>query len=38
MRALEIHAPGALRLVDREEPAPGPGQVRLAVEFGGICG
>ncbi|MEE1649545.1 L-idonate 5-dehydrogenase [Brachybacterium sp. J144] len=38
MRALEIHAPGELRLVDREESAPGPGQVRLAVEFGGICG
>lgn len=38
MRSLVIHAPGDLRLVDRDPVAPGPGQVRLAVEYGGICG
>ena len=38
MRSLEIHAPGDLRLVEKEPTAPGPGQVRLAVEYGGICG
>ncbi|HJC70923.1 MAG TPA: L-idonate 5-dehydrogenase [Candidatus Brachybacterium intestinipullorum] len=38
MHSLEIHAPGDLRLVEREEVSPGPGQVRLAVEYGGICG
>ena len=38
MRSLEIHAPGDLRLVEKAPTAPGPGQVRLAVEYGGICG
>jgi L-idonate 5-dehydrogenase len=38
MRSLEIHSPGDLRLVEREETSPGPGQVRLTVEYGGICG
>jgi L-idonate 5-dehydrogenase len=38
MRSLEIHAPGDLRLVERDPASPGPGQVRLAVEYGGICG
>ena len=39
MRAVEIAAPGAadvLRLVDRPEPAPGPGEVLIAVEAAGV--
>lgn len=38
MRSLEIHAVRDLRLVEREIAEPGPGQVRIAVEYGGICG
>ena len=39
MRAVEIAAPGAadvLRLVDRPYPAPGPGEVLIAVEAAGV--
>ena len=38
MRALEIHGTGDLRIVDRTAADPAPGQVQIAVEWGGICG
>ena len=38
MRALVLHAPHDLRLEDRPDPAPGPGQVRLRLATGGVCG
>ena len=38
MRALEIHGVGDLRLADRPAVEPGPDQVQIAVEWGGICG
>src|SRR5499425_2559835 len=36
-RAIEVTRPGALNLVQRLLPEPGPGQVRLRVEACGIC-
>src|SRR6516162_11848140 len=36
-RAIEVTRPGALNLVRRLLPEPGPGQVRLRVEACGIC-
>jgi L-idonate 5-dehydrogenase len=38
MRAVVIHAPHDLRIEDRPEEAPGPGQVRLRLARGGVCG
>ncbi|WP_394215704.1 L-idonate 5-dehydrogenase [Brachybacterium vulturis] len=38
MRALEIHGVQDLRIVDRPAPDPGPDQVQIRVEWGGICG
>lgn len=38
MKAIVIHAAHDLRLEEREAPAPGPGEVALAVQVGGICG
>jgi L-idonate 5-dehydrogenase len=38
MRAIVIHAARDLRIEDRPEEAPGPGQVRLRLATGGICG
>ena len=38
MRALVIHAARDLRIEDRPEETPGPGQVRLRLATGGICG
>ncbi len=38
MRACVIHGAEDLRLEDWPEPAPGPGEVLLAVRAGGICG
>lgn len=38
MRALVIHAARDLRLEDRAEETPGPGQVRLRLATGGVCG
>ena len=38
MRAVVIHAPKDLRVEDHAEPAPGPGQVRIRIRAGGICG
>ena len=36
-RAVEVSAPGMLRVVDRPVPEPGAGQVRIRVEACGIC-
>jgi propanol-preferring alcohol dehydrogenase len=36
-QAVEVSAPGVLRLVERRIPEPGVGQVRLRVEACGIC-
>ncbi len=38
MDALVIHAPGDLRIEDVPTPSVGPGQVRVRVRAGGICG
>ncbi len=38
MRALVIHAPKDLRTEERPDPSPGPGQVKIRVAMGGICG
>src|SRR6266851_10445910 len=36
-KAVEVSAPGELRVVERSVPYPGPGQVRIRVEACGIC-
>ncbi len=38
MRAVVIHAARDLRVEDRPVGAPGPGQVRVRIRAGGICG
>jgi L-idonate 5-dehydrogenase len=38
MLAVVVHGPGDLRIDERERPVPGPGEVLLALEWGGICG
>lgn len=38
MKAIVLHAAHDLRLEEREAAAPGPGEVALAVQVGGICG
>jgi threonine dehydrogenase-like Zn-dependent dehydrogenase len=38
MRAGVLHAPGDLRIEDREVPAPGPGEVLVRVAVCGVCG
>ncbi|MGJ5023242.1 L-idonate 5-dehydrogenase [Bradyrhizobium oligotrophicum] len=38
MRAVVIHAPKDLRIDSFPDPAPGPGEVRVKIEAGGICG
>ncbi|MCB4821037.1 L-idonate 5-dehydrogenase [Roseicella aerolata] len=37
-RAVVIHAPKDLRIEERAAAEPGPGQVRLRIRAGGICG
>ncbi|KUM27781.1 hypothetical protein AU467_15465 [Mesorhizobium loti] len=37
-RAIQIMVPGTLELVERATPAPGAGQVLIAVEACGVCG
>jgi L-idonate 5-dehydrogenase len=37
-KALVLDSPGALRIEDRSVPEPGPGEVRVRIAFGGICG
>jgi len=36
-KAVEVSAPGLLRVVERSVPEPGVGQVRIRVEAWGIC-
>ena len=36
-KAVEVSAPGILRVVERTIPEPGPGQVRIRVEACGVC-
>jgi propanol-preferring alcohol dehydrogenase len=36
-KAVEVSAPGVLRIVERQVPEPGAGQVRIGVEACGIC-
>src|SRR5580698_4493123 len=36
-KAMEVSAPGTLRLVERPIKEPGPGQVRIRVEACGVC-
>src|SRR6266852_6655400 len=36
-KAVEVSAPGTLRVVERSIPNPGPGQVRIRVEACGVC-
>jgi alcohol dehydrogenase, propanol-preferring len=36
-KAVEVSAPGVLRVVERPVPEPGAGQVRISVEACGIC-
>ncbi|MFI9024057.1 L-idonate 5-dehydrogenase [Streptomyces sp. NPDC053560] len=38
MKSVVVHGPGDLRIDDRPDPVPGPGEVLLAMEWGGICG
>jgi L-idonate 5-dehydrogenase len=38
MRAVVLHQPMDLRLEQRDVPAPGPGDVLVRIERGGICG
>jgi threonine dehydrogenase-like Zn-dependent dehydrogenase len=38
MKAVIIHAAHDLRVEDRGSETPGPGQVEVAIEAGGICG
>lgn len=38
MRAIVIHAPHDLRIESVDISAPGPGEVRVDMEMGGICG
>jgi L-idonate 5-dehydrogenase len=38
MKAVVIHAAHDLRIEERESEKPGPGQVEIAIEAGGICG
>ncbi|MCZ4093320.1 alcohol dehydrogenase catalytic domain-containing protein [Sinorhizobium psoraleae] len=37
-RAMQVKTPGNLALVERQTPAPNPGEVLIAVEARGICG
>ncbi len=38
MRAVVVHGAGDLRIDERPDPVPGPGEVLVAMEWGGICG
>ncbi|RQH15916.1 L-idonate 5-dehydrogenase [Bradyrhizobium sp. RP6] len=38
MRAVVIHAPKDLRIESYPDPAPGPGEIRVKIANGGICG
>ncbi|MGW0708392.1 L-idonate 5-dehydrogenase [Streptomyces sp. NPDC002643] len=38
MKAVVVHGAGDVRIDERPRPEPGPGEVLLALEWGGICG
>ncbi|MHA6630816.1 L-idonate 5-dehydrogenase [Pseudonocardia sichuanensis] len=38
MKAVVVHGPGDVRIDRIPDPTPGPGEVLLAMEWGGICG
>ncbi|MDN3566677.1 L-idonate 5-dehydrogenase [Paeniroseomonas aquatica] len=38
MKSIVIHAPKDLRVEDHPEASPGPGQIRIRIKAGGICG
>jgi 2-desacetyl-2-hydroxyethyl bacteriochlorophyllide A dehydrogenase len=38
MRALSIDSPGTIKVVSRERPAVGPGEVLLKINWAGFCG
>jgi L-idonate 5-dehydrogenase len=38
MKAVVVHGPGDVRVEERPLPSPGPGEVLVAMEWGGICG
>ncbi|MGW8379731.1 L-idonate 5-dehydrogenase [Streptomyces sp. ODS28] len=38
MKAVVAHGPRDLRIDERPDPSPGPGEVLLAMEWGGVCG
>jgi L-idonate 5-dehydrogenase len=38
MKAVVVHGAGDLRVEERPVPEPGPGEVLLALEWGGVCG
>ncbi len=38
MKAIEISKPGAMQLVQREKPEPGPGELLLKLKYIGFCG
>jgi len=38
MKTVELVAPEELRIVERDDPTPGPGEIRIAVSTVGICG
>ena len=38
MKAVVVHGANDLRVDERPDPAPGPGEVLIAMEWGGVCG
>lgn len=38
MRAIVVHGAGDLRVEERPDPVAGPGEVVVAMEWGGVCG
>ncbi|WP_326686377.1 MULTISPECIES: L-idonate 5-dehydrogenase [unclassified Streptomyces] len=38
MKAVVVHGPRDVRIDERPDPVPGPGEVLLALEWGGVCG
>ncbi|RTE48404.1 L-idonate 5-dehydrogenase [Actinobaculum sp. 352] len=38
MKAVTVYGAGDLRVTEIEDPQAGPGQVRIKMEYGGICG
>ena len=38
MKAVVLHEAGDLRIEEREENSPGPGEVKVRIAAGGVCG